>query len=323
MWARTKYKIDGLYQFWTFWNYWTFWTFSCTVTMQHFTFSWTQKMCRTSNTRECEKTLNFHEHETCAKVQKCWNVLKFELRTFHEHRKVVHEMMRWWVDKLVAGLIHLIHFSLSVDTEDVPNFELRTQENVKNSKFSWTRNMCKRAECECAEIWTVPKFELRTFHEHRTQNTEKWYTRWWWVDKLVADLIHNKYTSKVNSCQDAKQELTECLLKSLCGQTLQLIYYWRDYLPKDELPQPLGLNLLRVPQDHQQITWLNSQTKMVLIQVWTCLGGADQQRLIDVTIHKFTTESKIFKCWLWTWTIEGFFNFNFNFNSMYYGLFWG
>jgi hypothetical protein len=80
---RVNYKIYrrycsvcSLYQFWTFWNYWTFWTFSCTVTMQHFTFSWTQKMCRTSNTRECEKTLNFHEHETCAKVL---NVPKFEL----------------------------------------------------------------------------------------------------------------------------------------------------------------------------------------------------------------------------------------------------
>ena len=49
-----------------------------------------------------------------------------------------------------------------------------------------------------------------------------------------------KYTSKVNSCQDAGQELTECLLKSLCEQTLQPIYYWREYLPKDELPQPQG-----------------------------------------------------------------------------------
>ena len=47
-----------------------------------------------------------------------------------------------------------------------------------------------------------------------------------------------KYTS--NSCQDAGQELTECLLKSLCEQTLQPIYYWREYLPKDELPQPQG-----------------------------------------------------------------------------------
>ena len=128
----------------------------------------------------------------------------------------------------------------------------------------------------CAKVLNVPKFELcRNLNCEPFMNTEKWYMRWW-VDKLVAGLIHlihKKYTSKVNSCQDAKQELTECLLKSLCGQTLQLIYYWRDYLPKDELPQPLGLNLLRVPQDHQQITWLNSQTKMVLIQVWTCLRG--------------------------------------------------
>jgi hypothetical protein len=91
-------------------------------------------------------------------------------------------------------------------------------------------------------------------------------------------LDSQKYTSKVNSCQDARQELTECLLKSLCEQTLQPIYYWREYLPKDELPQPLGLNLLRVPQNHQQITWLSNQTKVVLIQVWTCLRGADQQR---------------------------------------------
>ncbi len=67
---------------------------------------------------------------------------------------------------------------------------------------------------------------------------------------------------------DKSQELTECLLQSqFFYQTLQLIDDWRENLPRDELPQPLGLNLLRVPQNHQQITWLNSQTKMVLIQV--------------------------------------------------------
>jgi hypothetical protein len=93
-----------------------------------------------------------------------------------------------------------------------------------------------------------------------------------------ADMLIGRNTSKVNSCQDARQELTECLLKSLCEQTLQMIYYWRDNLPKDELPQPLGLNLLRVPQDHQQITWLNSQTKMILIQVLNLSGGKRTNR---------------------------------------------
>ena len=71
-----------------------------------------------------------------------------------------------------------------------------------------------------------------------------------WTQKRVLNelswpvgsrLDSQKYTSKVNSCQDARQELTECLLKSLCEQTLQPIYYWREYLPKDELPQPLGV----------------------------------------------------------------------------------
>jgi hypothetical protein len=44
-------------------------------------------------------------------------------------------------------------------------------------------------------------------------------------------------------------------------QTPEIISDSEEYLPIDELPQLQGLNLHRVPQDHHQITRLNSQTK--------------------------------------------------------------